>query len=512
MRRSSSSSASAALGNPVLVGAITLLVTLVAVFLAYNANNGLPFVPTTVLRVEAPSGANVVPGNEVRAGGFRVGVVTRLEPVVLRGGRVGARLDLKLDKSLGAVPRDSTIRLRPRSALGLKYVELTAGRSRESFADGDTLPVSQTHIPVEIDEVFGIFDEPTRRASQRNLEEVGDAFAARGDSLGRTIEILPTLSPVLERVMRNLSAPETDLRGFFAGLERTVRVLAPVSETQARLFTDMADTFEALSRDPAALKATIAKSPPTLDVATDSLRAQRPFLRDLGAFAVDLRGAAVELRASLPTVNRAVERGIPVQRRAVELNEELEDLLRTTRDVTSAPGTNAGLRGFTEAVGTLNPTVRYLGPFVTVCNSWNYFWYHTAEHFSEEDATGQAERVLLNNTGRQDNGLNAMGAFEPANGEGVPPGETAQFLQGQTYGQAVDDRGEADCEFGQRGFLERLANNAPRKYRIARDPRTPGLQGPTPTGRPRVPPGQTFTRLPESGPYTDYPLSENGER
>ena len=36
-----------AAANPVLIGAVTVLVTTVAVFLAYNANQGLPFVPTT---------------------------------------------------------------------------------------------------------------------------------------------------------------------------------------------------------------------------------------------------------------------------------------------------------------------------------------------------------------------------------------------------------------------------------------------------------------------------------
>ena len=32
-------------GNPVLIGAATVLVVIVAVFLSYNANQGLPFVP-----------------------------------------------------------------------------------------------------------------------------------------------------------------------------------------------------------------------------------------------------------------------------------------------------------------------------------------------------------------------------------------------------------------------------------------------------------------------------------
>ena len=52
--------------SPVLVGAVTTLVVVVAVFLAYNANAGLPFVPTTQLNVDLENGANLVPGNEVR--------------------------------------------------------------------------------------------------------------------------------------------------------------------------------------------------------------------------------------------------------------------------------------------------------------------------------------------------------------------------------------------------------------------------------------------------------------
>ena len=62
--------------SPVLIGAVTVLVAIVAVFISYSANQGLPFVPTYKLNAEIPNGAKLVPGNEVRAGGFRVGVVT----------------------------------------------------------------------------------------------------------------------------------------------------------------------------------------------------------------------------------------------------------------------------------------------------------------------------------------------------------------------------------------------------------------------------------------------------
>src|SRR2546428_13567745 len=61
--------------SPVLVGAVTTLIVIVSVFLAYNANQGLPFVPTYNIKAQLPGGANLVPGNEVRIGGFRVGVI-----------------------------------------------------------------------------------------------------------------------------------------------------------------------------------------------------------------------------------------------------------------------------------------------------------------------------------------------------------------------------------------------------------------------------------------------------
>ena len=67
--------------NPVLVGGVTVLVVIVAVFLSYNANQGLPFVPTTSLKVRVPNGANLVPGNEIRSGGSRVGVIDDMRPV-----------------------------------------------------------------------------------------------------------------------------------------------------------------------------------------------------------------------------------------------------------------------------------------------------------------------------------------------------------------------------------------------------------------------------------------------
>jgi hypothetical protein len=148
---------------------------------------------------------------------------------------------------------------------------------------------------------------------------------------------------------------------------------------------------------------------------------------------------------------------------------------------------------------------------VTVCNGPNYFFTYLAEHFSEPDASGQAQRALANSAGSQEDGYGSMGADEPANGERVVRGNP-QFAQNQPYGAAITPTGEADCENGQRGWLERNARGLDPQYRVNINPRTPGVQGPTFTGRPRVPEGQTFTAVPETSDYARIAESEGGGR
>ena len=74
--------------SPTMVGAVTTLIVILAVFLAYNANNGLPFVPSYRISVQVPNAETLVPGNDVRIGGVRVGFVEDVVPVQHQDGRV----------------------------------------------------------------------------------------------------------------------------------------------------------------------------------------------------------------------------------------------------------------------------------------------------------------------------------------------------------------------------------------------------------------------------------------
>ena len=523
MRRGSAS----IVANPVLVGAVTVLVVSVAVFLAYNANNGLPFVPSTTLLAELPDGAELNRGVEVREGGYRIGVVQSLKPQKISTGKIGAVVKLKLDQSAGPFPDDSRILVRPRAPLALKIMQFERGTSKRDFPDGARIPVVQSDIATDLDELFDVYDRKTRIGSQENLLGYGDALAGRGTDLNTTIALLPRLFESLEPVMKNLAAPENRLGRFFGELGDFTRVVAPVSEEFARGFANQATTYDAISRDPEALRATIEKGPATLEDSTRSFRVQQPFLRDTALLSQDLDRAAAELRPTLPVLNQALEIGTPVTRRSVELDRRLGETMVALRDLARDPATNGAIRGLTATVTTLQPQLRYLGPYVTVCNYWNIFWTFAAEHFTATSPLGGAQRVLLNNGDRQNDSVSStLGANEPATGKNVvPPNGIRQYGHTNVMGaNAIKRDGTADCTPGQQGYPygANKFDDTPNKFyrRAVFDQLNflfeDGVKGPTfdsfdengkgvGIGPSRVPKGQTFTDIPGGrGALTDY--------
>ena len=89
--------------------------------------------------------------------------------------------NLKLEKSVEPLPADTKAVVQSVSAIGLKYLELEKGSSQHGRSrPGDTIPVSQTREPVNIDELFNMFDKTTRTAIKINTNNFGDGLAGRG--------------------------------------------------------------------------------------------------------------------------------------------------------------------------------------------------------------------------------------------------------------------------------------------------------------------------------------------
>ena len=426
--------------SPTMVGAITTLIVIVAVFLAYNANNGLPFVPVYHVSVDVPYSPRLVRNNEVRIGGHRVGVVGDIERIdsTEAGGPdttgstdttstdpsdtccVIARLNLKLDKSASPIPEDSIFRVRYRSSFGLKYLEIVRGTGEdapEGFIFDGTDDEGDCKLPVdpatfastqpetaangcyqpqtEFDAINDTFDKPTRNNSRTNLVGFGDAFAGRGGALNEAIAGLRPLFSNLGPVAKVLAAPDTQLERFVVSLGRTAEIVAPVSQEQAQFFTNAANAFDAISADPDTLRRVISEGPPTLEEGIRTLPAQQVFLDTFAELSRRLRPGVHQLRLALPDLNEAVRIGTPVLNDSVQMNRDLRDVLIELEDIVEQPSTKIALQRLKDTFDTAAPLAQFVGPMQTVCNYWNYWFTYLTEHITERDSVGFQQRISL---------------------------------------------------------------------------------------------------------------------
>jgi len=376
--------------SPILVGAVTVLVVIVAVFLAYNANNGLPFVSTYNLKARVPNADALVKGNEVRIGGVRVGVVKKVVPVHLENGEVAAELSLSLDKNAEPLPVDSTITVRPKSALGLKFLQVTPGNSEKGFKAGETIPVTSAKPePVDIDQFFSMFDKPTRDAIRQNLAGFGNTLAGRGPQLNEAIGALRRAAVSGQPILRKIVEPSTNFAGFWRSLEALSATVAPVAETQASMFVVLDRTFAAFaSVSRPYIQETIEKSPPTLDEVNADLPAIRPFLEDSARFFTALRPGVKALAETSPIIAESLHAGVPVLNASPVLNNQLEPTAQALVDFQEAPGVFNGLDLLTDTNRILKPALAYITPSQTVCNYWSLTFKYLANANSEGNSNG----------------------------------------------------------------------------------------------------------------------------
>ena len=108
----------------------------------------------------------------------------------------------------------------------------------------------------------------------------------------------------------NLAAKQTDLAGFFRGLESFAAAAEPVAQTQADLYVNLDTTFRALA--PVAvpfLQNWISETPPTFQtVISDSPTLQAFLLNTAGLFS-ELRPGFATLNQSAPVLGRRIRGG-----------------------------------------------------------------------------------------------------------------------------------------------------------------------------------------------------------
>jgi phospholipid/cholesterol/gamma-HCH transport system substrate-binding protein len=423
-------------GSPLLIGAITTLIVVVAVFLSYNANNGLPFTPTYDVKVQLPEASGLQKGNQVRIGGERVGVVSGLTPYQDPAtGRVTAIVSLKLEKSVQPLPADTRAIVQSVSTIGLKYLALERGSSARGLKAGATIPVAQTREPVDIDQFFNMFDKKTRIANQVNLTSFGNGFAGRGIGLNETFAVLRPLVTNAIPVLHNLASPQTGFGQLFVALDRAAKEVAPVAEQQAEFYSDLDTFFTAFASVTPSLEQSIEGGPPALRQATHSLPFEAEFVNKSATFMRLLRPSAKILTTVAAPLGHAFEVGAVNVRAATALNPEVAEATQAFAAFAKNPIVTGGIEDLTHTLGLGNPLFAGLAPTQTRCNYVTLAFRNLASLLSESVGVGTLARAagVLAPNGPNNEGAPASA---PASGPSVDhsPGAAAG-----TVGPAIND-------------------------------------------------------------------------
>jgi ABC-type transporter Mla subunit MlaD len=467
--------------NPILIGGVTVLVTIVAVFLSYNANHGLPFVPTYQVDVVVPNSAGLIAGNEVRIGGDRVGIVRKITGFSRRDGSTAARMELALDSKSDHLPIDSTVAIRPKSPLGLKYVLINRGRLSRTIPQGGTITAPRDPVrPVDIDDFFNMFDEPTREGSADNLLAYGTGFAGRGGDLNKAFSDLEPLVDRADPVLTNLTSSATGFERLFPAFAQAAAEVAPVAEIQGRLFAQGSQTFQAFADNADALQKAIAGGPQALAVATRELPAQAGFEEDSTELFRRLKTPLRSLARASTDLAPAFRAGVPALRISPKLNDRVYDTLNALDALVDDPRVLPTLQRLTRTANLLDPLVSYVAPAQTECNYLTLLLRNIGSSLSESDEVGTMLRAvgILN---PQIPGSEVGPAAGPANG---PAGATDptndlvgdSFLHSNPYPYTSSPGQPNTCEAAKESYTtgRQVIGHAPKLTNVPVDQTTRG--------------------------------------
>jgi phospholipid/cholesterol/gamma-HCH transport system substrate-binding protein len=338
------------------------LLTLVAIALAtyFGFAKHVPF--THGFRVNAvfESANSIRKNSPVRIAGVNVGKVTG---IARQPGSDTAIVTMTIDDRGLPIHKDATARIRPRIFLeGNFFVDLRPGTPvTPTIDDDDTLPVSQTAGPVQLDQVLTALQQDTRSDLQRLVKALATGLSfkppraadldadpsARGESAAESLnDAIPhgraALRGTAEVTAALTGSRPRDLSRLLAGLNRTTEGLSR-NEAQLRdLVTNLNTTLGATAAEATSLRVAIRRLGPTLATANgalDSLNAAFPNTRAFArAILPGVRETAATIDAAFPWVDQARALVGPD-----ELQGLVDELSPATRDLAQVVDTSVGL-------------------------------------------------------------------------------------------------------------------------------------------------------------------------
>jgi ABC-type transporter Mla subunit MlaD len=283
------------------IGLAGIGAVVVMFLVGYNAPNSIPGKQYFTVRAAFDNADNLTGHYQVRIGGKNVGQV--LNPRVENGKAV---VDLQMNPEVEPLRSDTTLRVRPRSPIGVRFVELKPGKSGTPLADGDMLGTGQTSASTELDTTLDTFDRERRLKAQELAKGLGGGFLGRGRDIQAVLDNGPQGLRALKAIAKPINDRTGAVRSFINGADGASLAADPVRETIKQGFGDGADAFDAFAKNGDNLRASLDAAPASLATARAGLRDTEPFLREIRALSRTALPALEPAPAGLRATSRLI--------------------------------------------------------------------------------------------------------------------------------------------------------------------------------------------------------------
>ncbi len=326
------------------IGVIALVLVIGGFYLAFAKS--IPFTGDGyTVKAVFQDAQNIRNKSPVRIAGVDVGKVTKVEHLTDENGEGldAAVVTMEIEEAGRPLKEDTTMALRPRLFLeGNLFVDVRPGSpGADELESGDMIPMEQTSISVQFDEVLTSLQKPVRDELQSFLHEFGTALCGEqeqqpvgacvpgsgGEGFNEYFKTAPAANRYTAEVNEAFLGTEPgDLSGFIRNFDSVVRALNQNQEQLKDFITNFRIVTGSFGSESEALEQAIAELPRLLAVG-------RPALRKLNADFPALRAFAREMLPGTRAANKALDDANPFigQLRQLVSKPELRGLVKDLR-------------------------------------------------------------------------------------------------------------------------------------------------------------------------------------
>jgi phospholipid/cholesterol/gamma-HCH transport system substrate-binding protein len=396
-----------------------VILIVIATVLAFSKQ--LPWRNPFEFKAVVESANNIRLDSPVRIAGVEVGKIVKIDH--LKDSKL-AVITMEINDNGLPIHEDATLKIRPRLFLeGNFFVDMTSGTpGRPAIHDGDTIPVTQTAYPVQLDQLLTSLQEDSRKNLQNLLEGLGTGLVHQpnaaedigedpavqgrtaGEALNKSLQYAgPGFKHSAEVLQGLLGTEPHDLSKLIAGLQKTLHGLGQNEEQLKDFFTNFNRTMVAFADEQESLRRAVRQLGPTIQRANSYFgnfaRALPPTRDFVHAFIPAVAATPATIAAATPWMRQFT---------ALASSAELGGLLRDLRPVTASFArvvaesigfnrqTDLLSRCFSRVILPSGDVVLQDGPGTTGAETFKEFWYQTVGFAGESqnfDGNGQYTRV-----------------------------------------------------------------------------------------------------------------------